>query len=555
MILLRFILKSSRMLLALVMTTAIVGGACNAGLIATLNRALHAPASETGRLALLFAVLAAARIGASVLSQLSLARFTQQAIAGLRRDLVATIMRVPLADLERLGAGRLMASLSDDAMSVTDGLVGLPLLMVNLGLLACGGLYLAWLSWQVVLWMGLFVMVGAVVHRMLMRSGLRFLRLARDDQDRLFGHFRALTEGMKELKLHRRRRSQFLENGVEAVTRSHCENSVAAESRFIATTNFSNLLFLGLIGVVAFLVPRFHPLDPETLSGFVLTCPFLMGPLAAVLGSFSYLGRASVALERVQALGLTLGERATERAVLEERPEAKSFERLELKGVAHTYRSDTDDRHFQLGPIDLTVRPGELVFVVGGNGSGKSTLAKMLTGLYAPESGTIRVDGRAIDSEADRDHYRQLFSAVFSDFFLFEDLPALQGADTSGLAREYLQKLRLDRKVKIEGGRFSTTALSSGQRKRLALLVSYLEDRPFYVFDEWAADQDPEFKEVFYTGLLPELRARQKAVLVITHDDRYFYVADRLLKLDSGQMIESEVPRGPRLVLDARSTA
>ena len=543
MILLRFILNSSRRLLFLVFVAAMVGGACNAGLIAALNRALHVSTADAWRLGIVFTVLAAGRIGAQMLSQMSLARFSQESIARLRRDLVSTVLRVPLADLEKLGVAKLTASLSDDALNVAYGLIGIPTLLVNLGLLGCGGLYLLWLSWRVVLWMGGFVVVGAIVQRRLMRAGMQSVHLARDDQDRLFGHYRALTDGMKELKLHRLRRTQFLDDCVEPVARAYCENSIDAEVRFIASMNFSNLLFLGLVGMLVFVVPRFQTLDPETLSGFVLTCPFLMGPLAAVLGSFSYLGRASVALTRVQALGLKLNGAATEVAVLERGPDFSTFQRLELQGVTHTYRSDQDDRAFHVGPVDLSIRRGELVFVVGGNGSGKSTLAKLITGLYSPESGSIRVDGRAI-TEPDRDGYRQLFSAVFGDFFVFDELLGVEVSGRDGRARELLRKLGLDRKVDVTGGRLSTTALSTGQRKRLALLVAYLEDRPFYVFDEWAADQDPEFKEVFYTSLLPELRARQKAVLVITHDDRWFSVADRLLKLESGRIVDISAGNG-----------
>ena len=78
------------------------------------------------------------------------------------------------------------------------------------------------------------------------------------------------------------------------------------------------------------------------------------------------------------------------------------------------------------------------------------------------------------------------------------------------------------------------------QPKRLALLVAYLEDRPVYVFDEWASDQDPTYKDVFYRQLLPELRARGKAVVVITHDDHYFSVADRCLRLERGKLVSPE---------------
>ena len=213
----------------------------------------------------------------------------------------------------------------------------------------------------------------------------------------------------------------------------------------------------------------------------------------------------------------------------------REFEPIELRGVTHSYQHEKDDSQFVLGPVDLTFRPGELVFIVGGNGSGKSTLAKIITGLYPPEKGNVFFNGCPV-TNANRDDFRQLFSAVFSDFHLFDSLLGLRAVSLDHRAKDYLEQFHLDHKVEIRDGRLSTVDLSQGQRKRLALLTAYLEDRPFFLFDEWASDQDPQFKDIFYTQLLPELKARGKAVVAITHDDRYFVFADRVIKLDYGRL-------------------
>jgi putative pyoverdin transport system ATP-binding/permease protein len=215
-------------------------------------------------------------------------------------------------------------------------------------------------------------------------------------------------------------------------------------------------------------------------------------------------------------------------------PEVQDFH-LELDGVLHSYTED-QNRDFTLGPIDLSVTSGEVVFIVGGNGSGKSTLALLILGLYRGLSGEIRLNGEVL-TEQNRDQYRQNFSAVLADFHLFEDVPEVEDSLLQERATTYLQALALGHKVSIAGDKFSTTQLSSGQRKRLALVSAYLEDRPCYLFDEWAADQDPEFKRIFYTRLLPELKARGKAVIAITHDDAYFHCADRVVKLADGKML------------------
>jgi putative pyoverdin transport system ATP-binding/permease protein len=240
-------------------------------------------------------------------------------------------------------------------------------------------------------------------------------------------------------------------------------------------------------------------------------------------------------LRKIEQVGLTLAARAGDECPISRSAPTLAYERLELVNIKHTYFREKEDDSFTLGPIDLSFTPGEIVYLVGGNGSGKSSLAKVITGLYTPASGTIRVNGQTV-GDHNRDDYRQLFSAVFADFYLFENLLGAAGSDLDLQAREYLALLHLEHKVKIAEGTLSTTALSSGQRKRLALLNAFLEDRPFYLFDEWASDQDPLFKDIFYTQLLPDLKARNKTVLVITHDDRYFHLADRIIKLDYGRI-------------------
>ncbi|HUR59756.1 MAG TPA: cyclic peptide export ABC transporter, partial [Opitutaceae bacterium] len=313
------------------------------------------------------------------------------------------------------------------------------------------------------------------------------------------------------------------------------KHAIAAEYRFILAHNWSHLLFFTLIGSILFILPKVEHVSPAALTGYIVATLYLMGPLSGVLGSLSLFGRASAALRKIEQLGFTLAEKAGDDCPIARKTEIPAFKRLELFDITRSYHREKEDDRFTLGPIRLTFRPGEIVYLVGGNGSGKSTLAKVITGLYPPEKGQIKVDGRVI-TERDRDDYRQLFSVVFADFYLFENLLGASGGDLDRQARAYLELLHLQHKVKVKDGVLSTTDLSQGQRKRIALLNAYLEDRPFYLFDEWASDQDPVFKEVFYTQLLPELKKRNKTVLVITHDDHYFHLADRIIKLDYGKV-------------------
>lgn len=513
---------------------ALLSGACNAGLIAMITFALQRHGGPGTALIVGFAALGLGRILTNALAQIALSHFSQATTARLRQDLVRKILAVPLRDLEELGSPKLMVALTEDILEITQATLSIPIFAVNFASLLGGAVYLAWLSLPVLGALAVFSVVGAISYRMMIQSGFSHLTAAREGQDKLFRHFRALTEGIKELKLHRARRATFLDEDIASAAAKCQKHNVAAELRFIIAQNWNQLLFLVVIGLLLFLLPRMQNISPDTLTGYVFAMIYLMGPLAGLLGSLSVFSRASVSLRKVEELGLTLSKHVDE---FGSGPAASvaALETLELVNVTHHYYREREDDHFVLGPVDLTFRPGELVFLVGGNGSGKSSLAKVIAGLYPPGGGEIRWNGRVVD-DRNRDDYRQNFAAVFSDYFLFDRIIGAARTGADGQAREYLERLHLNHKVSIENGVFSTTQLSSGQRKRLALLCAYLEDRPFYLFDEWASDQDPLFKEVFYTQLLPELRSRDKAVLVITHDDRYFPLADRLIRLDYGKI-------------------
>ena len=534
--LIRFFFRGSRVMMVCTFAAALLSGACNAGLIAMVNTALQRSADgvETWLL-IAFAALVGGRLATNFCAQLMQATFAQQNSARLRRDLVEKILAVPLRQLEEIGAPRLMVALTEDVLVLTEAMLAVPTFSVNLAILAGGAIYLGWLSWHVLLLMGVFIVFGAVAYRLLIRSGFGKLFEARDEQDRLFRHFRELTEGMKELKLHRERRGVFFSEHIFGCTERYKKHALAAELRFIVAHNWSHLLFFTLVAAILFLLPKVQQVTTEMLTGYVVATLYLMGPLSGLLGSLSLFGRASAALRKVEQLGFTLAQRAGDDCPIARRTEIPSFQKIELVDVTRSYHREKEDDRFTLGPIRLTFHPGEIVYLVGGNGSGKSTLAKVITGLYSPETGVIKVNGQPI-GDHNRDDYRQLFSAVFADFYLFDNLLGSGSRDRDAQAREYLSLLHLEHKVKVNNGALSTTQLSQGQRKRLALLNAYLEDRPFYLFDEWASDQDPLFKEVFYTQLLPELRSRGKTVLVITHDDHYFHLADRMIKLDYGKI-------------------
>ena len=525
-------------MVVLMALTGFLAGLSSVGLLAVINRMLNEPAAVPAVLAGAFLVLVAVKIFTNWLSQILLVKFAQEVIVDIGIRLCRKMLQTPLRVLERHGIPQVLTTLTDDTSALAWSLQSLPGLAVNVATLVGCSLYLAWLSWMAFMGIVVLTVIGLIGYRRLYRRFLASNQAVREARTVLFRHFRGLAEGMKELMLHRSRREEFLSMEIEQGARTLRDHNLHATHQYLAAEAWTQTLFYGLIGIILLLFPEILTLSNESLRGYVFAMLYMVSPMWAVIGMVPTLSRGQVALEKLDELGLELDTAHGEGPQESARPMAAEPVRVDLAGAMFRYEGGaTQDRQFVLGPIDASLKSGELVFVIGGNGSGKSTFVKMLVGLYPPHSGEIRLNGEVI-GEASQDWFRQHFSVVFSDFFLFQKLLGLDEAVLNRSAEECLKRLCMDHKVRIEAGAFSTIDLSQGQKKRLALVAALLEDRPFYVFDEWAADQDPQYKEIFYGDLLPALRRRGKGVIVVTHDDRYFHLGDRVLKLDEGRMVE-----------------
>ncbi|HEX7183129.1 MAG TPA: cyclic peptide export ABC transporter [Thermoanaerobaculia bacterium] len=534
-------MRLSRLTLALIALTSLAGGFANAALLALIAEALKRAGSPGATLAWSFAGLCLVVPLNRFVSSALLIRLAQRTLSHLRLGLCRMVLATPLRQLETIRDHRILTALTNDIGAITDALGQLPLAMMNSTMVLCALAYLGWLSWKLLLLLCIMLVLGVLVYQIPFSRAMRFFGLARGEANQLMRHLRALTEGTKELKLHRRRREVFMER-VESTVESLQRNDFYGGAIALAGSSWSQVLFFVAVGMILFVVPDAEEVNPATMTSYTLVILYLINPLQAVLTAIPSLGRAKVAIEQLDELGFSLTAMALEPEPVGGPEFGAGWHRLELTGVTHAYR-DGGEISFACGPVDLTLSHGELVFMAGGNGSGKTTVAKLIVGLYVPDAGMIRVDGVPV-VDANRDHYRQLFSTVFQDFYLFDSLLGLEGSAPPERLHEHLARLGLDGKLRIEGGELSTTDLSRGQRKRLALLTAYLEDRPIYLFDEWAADQDPQFKQVFYCQLLPELKARGKTVIVISHDDRYYDMADRLLRLEDGRIVSDEAAGG-----------
>ena len=549
------LLRQSRGTFVFALVACVVNGAASVLLVATLERALAAPsppASELQRLALAFAACACIALATRVTSGTLFARLSQDTIGNLRAHVAQRVAHAELRELERIGAAPVQSILTDDATNVSMLFFALPNLVMHGSIVAGCLAYLAYLSWPACLLALSAIAIGSLGYRLGDARALTALARAGRAQDRLFDHLGALFTGAKELRLHRERARRFLDDRLGAAIDEVRHARRRAFTAYAAGVGWIVFLFYVFLGVATFMPSFGAHADAREAASYVIVFLFMLVPLDGLLNNIPTLNAARLSLARIEEVLAGFGTpRSPLPASTAKRAAsgtASSFGHLALRSVTHSYMHERAERLFRLGPIDLSFSPGEIVFIVGGNGSGKTTLAKLIAGLYEPETGIVEVDDAGIDA-ATRPAYRERFSAVFNDFHLFDTLLGIADAgddaghaETDARANALLEKLALDHKVRVERGAFSTRALSTGQRKRLALVVAYLEDRPFYLFDEWAADQDPSFKAVFYEQLLPELRMRGKTVVVVTHDDRYFGTADRIVKLENGAIVSEAKP-------------
>lgn len=535
----RFLLRTSPSVALCAVVLGLVAGSASAGVLAMANMALDPHAESGWNSLVVFCAVCLVSVGTNLGSHSLLIRLAQDASYDLRRNLAHQILRTPLHRLEELGNPRLLASLADDIPVIANGLLVIPVLCISLAVVVGCLSYLGILSVEMLLIVCGFLIAGVGGYHWLATRAAQSLTKSRNEEDALFGHFRTLLEGIKELQLDIRQQARFLHR-LDATAHQVRGGQISGLTRHAVAFGWGEFLFFAALGTLIFAL--FEPAITPVQTGSVLVLIYLLSPIEGIMSIVPVLSQSIVALRKVEIIGIDLaavGQPATVGSA--EAQASSSWRSLEIIGVTYTYLREPDGNAFVLGPLHVRLSPGELIFFIGGNGGGKTTFAKVLTGLYAPESGQIMLDGRLVTHET-RDWYRGHFSAVFQEFHVFPEIARSDDEGTHHLAEEYLSLLQLDHKVTIKHGVLSTTNLSRGQRKRLALLSACLADRPIYVLDEWASDQDPIFKSVFYTRILGDLKNQGKAVVVITHDERYFHLADRCIRIEHGQFQPMEVP-------------
>ncbi len=516
-----------------------ISGLAQTALLGIITLAADTAANKVlrGGLLLLFLVMFAIMIFGKRYAMKQAVIIGEGIIKNVRVRLADKIRNSELLFLERLGKGDLYTRLAHDADFISQSVV----MIINaahsvLVVIFCL-IYIAILSRFTSVITLLTISLGISNYISQQHIILEELEQTRRKEGKFFDMINQILDGFKELKVNRKKSQAYF----KAFTRVADENEtlkVDVNRRFIIRSIYAQFLFFILLAVVVFLMPRFEAVNSELIIRITAAILFIIGPADIAAGAIPLFTRGNMAVKHLYELESQLDAVSKlQRMKQPERPHPiPAFESITFEGVMFSYEDQEGQPLFTVGPADLKVRQGEILFLIGGNGSGKTTLLKLLTGLYYPDAGKIKVDNLTI-TPLRYQAYRELFVTIFSDFHLFDRLYGIDTIDYSKIL-ELLQTMELEEKTDVVEGAFTNLDLSNGQRKRLAMIAAMLEDRPIYVLDEWAADQDPIFRKYFYESLLSELKARGKTIIAVSHDDRYFHVADRVLKMDYGQFVD-----------------
>lgn len=463
----------------------------------------------------------------STIVELGLSVFGQNFIFKMQRRVVKQILDTPLLKVAKVGKARILASLGSDVRNISFGLLRLPDFLQSSILTLCTSAYLCYLSPQIFTLCAIWIIVVFTINNFLMMKVYAYFRKARENDDALQNNYQNILDGHKELLINRYRAKLYYEDEFESNARSKKKNSTLGNLFNNLSSNFTNVALLALVGVEFYLALEFKWASVAEATTIALSILFLRTPLVSMIGSFPTLLLAKIALDKIAKLELDDYKEHFEKTNF-----IKDWRQISFKNTSFSY-----DDNFHLNPVNLDLKKGELIFLIGKNGSGKSTFCMLLTGLFKPSEGEIFVDDMKIDDD-NLDVYRSLVSAVFSDFHLFtKTLAKEKFADEEKIA-SWLEFLELKGKTRVEDHELVLTKLSTGQKKRLAMLIALLEERDILVLDEWAADQDPVFRRFFYKKLLPLLKEQGKTIFAITHDDAYFDSADRIFLAEGGNISE-----------------
>ena len=519
---------------------AALGGISTASILAAINSG--AQAADNGKPGLWSAMLFIIALLLFIKTQNYVLLTATSEIEGIihkvRVRLMDHIRQSELLPLDEIGRAEIVGAITRETAVLTQASNSLGFAAQGAVLIIFVALYVAYLSLLAFALSVVIVGVAALLFHSRGRQLAKASQEASQWENRLYNRVMDLLDGFKEVRLNRPR-SEDLYGDILEVSRTAANIKIRTQAETFKRMVLLQSSMYAMLGAIVFAVPVLS----DTLAGAsigktVTALVFVIGACFGLVQSIPILSAANAAAANIERLEARLAAAAAGIRVEDVQP-ATRFDGIEMRNVVFSYVEKSTDSVFKVGPVDFTLRSGELVFITGGNGSGKSTFLKLLASLYKPDSGEITLDGILVIDRT-REAYRQLISAIFVDYHLFQRLYGIRDPDPIEVDR-LLAQFRLLDKTHLVNGEFDTIDLSTGQRKRLALIIALLEKRPILLLDEWAADQDPEFRRRFYYDLLPTLHRAGVTVVAITHDDRYLDEMDlpaRRLRMDEGRFVE-----------------
>lgn len=534
------LIKSSALRFFIAAIGSVISGLAFTNVVRLLNAAIIEKAEHPEELIMPFVYTLLIYTVTSLIAAYLITDLSQIVIKDMRLGISNKILQASFHKLE-YETKRLFTILTDDINTISNIIIKLPAIISAMAIvLGCFG-YMIYISPQLfLLFFGVFI-VAFILYRLPLNSYAERLRKTRNHQNILFGYFEGLIYGLKELTINKTFRGLYTKEIIEPLTEEQRKHQVIGKTIVEIFSRWGEVIVLFGIGAIFFIVRTTAFTNEAVMLSFLSVTLFAINPLSRITRVLPDFQRINIALEQIQSAGLSLEEDAVEKNKKDHTFTPKAEQSIiSLQEVKYSYYHNEEEKFFQLGPVNLEVKKGQVTFLIGGNGSGKSTLAKVLCGLYPPQEGMVKYNGEEIN-ETNIEEFRDQFSVIFADFYLFNEIIHIPQTVIDEKAQEYLKLLELDKKVQIVDRKLTTTNLSTGQRKRLALLVSYLEDKPIYLFDEWAAGLDPYYKKIFYKKLIPDLKAKGKTVFAITHDESYFDCADEVIMLKDGQLLENHL--------------
>jgi putative ATP-binding cassette transporter len=495
--------------------------------------------SVSFRYLLIFAIALTAMMIAKRYSLRQATVLTESIVERLRMRVTDKIRRAELFYFEKIGAEQFHNLLTTETQIISSTATMAINAAASLVMLTVAFGFVAFLSLPAFLLSLGAIAITVFAYRISLRSVDPLLRQTIDQENRFFALLLHLLRGFPEIKINMLKNRDLHDNYLCPAAADLRKLKIETGYHFVNTTIITNSAFYILLATIIFLLPRLFQCDPSVVmkvSGVML---FIFGPLGEVVGVIPFLAKASVSIDAVKNIESSLDNEVSRQPPIDFRrlPKTWDFDSIGVRNLEFQYDNDDGTPGYALGPLNINFSRGETVFIRGGNGSGKSTFLKLFTGLYHAKAGLITLDGNPVlPSQIQR--FRELFSIIFTDFHLFDRLYGLEVIDEDRIV-QLIDQMGLSEKTAFYEGRFSNIELSTGQRKRLALITVLLENKPILIFDEWAADQDPTFRKHFYHDILPALKKEGKTIIAATHDDHYFHTADRVIEMDFGHFVES----------------